>query len=486
MQKILSLSILLMLSLGWACTEEDSETTVLVTEEVLFTSGDQVWLLGRLITDQAIDVADHGFYLSIEETFSSPIIISLGAKKGPGRFIGQAIGLSVGQSYFAKAFMDLGGELQFGNTLELATQNPAVESFSPAFGSQNQEMVILGRNFTADTKVFFGDQPSTILEIQFESRMRVRIPAPKTSAIVAVTVHVQDKVLTFAENFEYQTGTYTKLGDFPEQVWLYDNLFFQNASGFYIGMGSESKLRFYQKFQRYNPATSSWEAISFPGSPRVFGFSTQNYLGGGARELGKEPYVINRSFWKINENGFQQLPDLNFDSRESVAFEVSGKLYVAGGKEGDSYAIRRFDPSNNSWSILPAAPISITAELANFTYQNRQFFVSSDKVIWAFDPVVNTWENFDFYPDTLGEGYGMAQVIGNKVYIGIYSKIQTIWELDIPTKKWTKKNSIPGIPTTVTVGHFEKDGKIYIMRAIEFNYISNFPMEFYRFDPNGI
>lgn len=486
MQKLLSLGILVMLLLGWSCTEEDSETTVLVTEEVLYTSGEQVRLLGRLITDQAIDVIDHGFYLSLEESFSSPIIISLGAKKGPGRFIGQATGLAVSKSYYAKAFMDVGGETQFGNVLELSTQNPAVESFSPAFGSPNEEMVILGRNFTRDTKVFFGDQPATILEIQFESRMRVRIPAPKTSAIVPLTVQVQDKVLTLSGNFEYQIGTYTKLGNFPDPVWLYDNLFFQNASGFYIGLGSESKLRFYQKFQRYNPATSSWEAISFPGSPRVFGFSTQNYLGGGARELGRDPYLINRTFWKINENGFQQLPDLAFDSRESVAFELLGKLYVAGGKEGDPSAIRRFDPLTNSWSNLPGAPIFLTAELANFTYQNRHYFVNSDKVIWAFDPAANTWINFDFYPDSLGEGYGMAQVIGNKVYIGLYRKNQTIWELDLITKKWTRKNSIPGIPQTVTVGHFEKEGKIYLMRAIEFNLATSFPMEFYRFDPNGI
>lgn len=486
MQKLLSLSIFLMLFLGWACTEEDSETTVLVTEEVLFTSGEQVRLLGRLITDQAIDVADHGFYLSREKNFSSPIIISLGAKNGPGRFIGQTTGLKVGESYFAKAFMDLGGEIQFGNVLETATLNPAVESFSPFFGSSGQEMLIQGRNFTRDTKVFFGDQPATILEIQFESRMRVRIPAAKASAIVPVTVQVQDKILVLSGRFEYQIGTYTKLGNFPDPVWLFDNLFFQNASGFYIGLGSESKLRLYPKFQRYNPATSSWEAISFPGSQRVFGFSTQNYLGGGARELGKEPYVINRTFWKINVNGFQQLPDLAFDSRESVAFEILGKLYVAGGKEGDPSAIRRYDPLINSWSNLPAAPIRITAELANFTYQNRQYFVNSDKVIWAFDPVANTWVNFERYPDTLGEGYGMAQVVGNKVYLGLYRKNQTIWELDIITKKWTRKNSIPGIPITVTVGHFEKDGKIYIMRAIDFNFASSFPMEFYRFDPNGI
>jgi N-acetylneuraminic acid mutarotase len=178
--------------------------------------------------------------------------------------------------------------------------------------------------------------------------------------------------------------------------------------------------------------------------------------------------------------------DLSFDSRESVAFEIFGKLYVAGGKEGDPAAIRRYDPLTNSWTNLTGAPIPITAELASFTYQNRQYFVNSDKVIWAFDPIANTWVNFETYPDTLGEGYGMAQVIGNKAYIGLYRKSQTIWELDLVSKKWTKKNSIPGIPQTVTVGHFEKDGNIYLMRAIEFNLGSNIPMEFYRFDPNGI
>jgi hypothetical protein len=486
MQKFLSLSILSMLFLGWACTQKETGTTVLVTEEVLFTSGEQVRLLGRLISDQAIDASDHGFYLSADPSFSSPVIISLGPKNVPGRFIGQTSGLLIGKAYFAKSFINLGGEVQFGNVLQLATQNPEAESFSPAFGSAGQEMVILGKNFTKDTKVFFGDQPATIIDIQFESRLRVRIPLPKTSAVVPVSVQVQNKTLIFPENFEYQVGKYTKLGNFPDPVLLYDNVFFQNASGFYIGLGSESGIRFYTKFQRYNPSTSSWEQVAFPRTARVFGFATQNYLGGGARELGREPYLLTRTFWKINENGFQQLPDLPFESRESIGFEISGKLYVAGGKEGDPSLIRRFDPASNSWTTLPRAPFAITSKLASFTFQNRQFFVNSDKVIWAFDPATASWVNFDIYPDTLGDGYGMAQVIGNKVYIGLYRKNQTIWELDLITKNWKRKNPIPGIPQSITVGHFEHGGQLYILRSTEITIASNSPMEFYRFDPNGI
>lgn len=76
MQKTLSLSILLMLLAGWSCTQEGDATTVVTTEEVIFVSGDKVRVLGRLIADQPVSTSDHGFQISSNQNFSSPIIES--------------------------------------------------------------------------------------------------------------------------------------------------------------------------------------------------------------------------------------------------------------------------------------------------------------------------------------------------------------------------------------------------------------------------
>ncbi len=485
MRKYLSLSLLLMLFLGWACTEDETQTTVLVTEEVLYTSGENVRLLGRLITNQSINVGDHGFYLSEDEGFSSPIIISLGIKDGPGRFIGETNGLTNSKTYFAKAFMDLGGEIQFGNVIELSTLSPLIESFSPAFGLVGGEMEILGQNFTEDTRVFFGDSEATITSVDFESRLVVIIPEA-SNVSVPIKVIVQDKSLEFSSLFEYQIGTYELINKFPEAVRLYGNAFYPSNSGMNVGLGTVSKNSFYSKIQQYDIGSNSWNEIGFPGSPRAYGFSTENYLGGGTADLTPSPYDINFSFYKINGNSFERLADLPFASRESIAFENSGNLFVLGGKEGNTLAFRIYNASLKTWSELSESPKAFSTENAFFLYQNKLFIVDGESTLWEYTISSDTWKTVSTYPGNLGQGYGMGQVIGNKAYIGLYQRNSEVWELDLNSMSWKSKNNIPGLAQEITVAHFEKDGFLYIMRMPDITLAGSFPMNLYKFDPNGI
>lgn len=485
MRKLLSLSILLLLILGWACTEDETETTVLVTEEVLYTSGENVRLLGRLITNQAINVNDHGFYLSEDEGFSSPIIISLGIKDGPGRFIGETNGLINSKTYFAKAFMDLGGEIQYGNVIEINTLSPLIESFSPAFGLVGGNMLILGQNFTEDTKVFFGDSEAAVTSIDFESRLNIIIPEA-TDVTVPIRVVVQDKTLEFPSLFEYQIGTYELINTYPESVRLYGNDFYPTNNGFNIGLGTISKNNFYSKIQQYDISSNSWNEITFQGSPRAYGFSTKNFIGGGVVELVPDPFDINFSFYKVNGNSFERLSDLPFASRESIAFENGSNLYVLGGKEGNTFAFRKYDPASKTWSQLPDSPKAFSLENAFFLYQNKLFVIDDESTLWEYTFSSNTWTTVSTYPGNLGQGYGMGQVIGNKAYVGLYQRNSEVWELDLNSMSWKSKNSIPGLAQEITVAHFEKDGFLYIMRMPDITVAGSFPMNLYKFDPNGI
>lgn len=475
-----------MLLLVIGCTEEESETTILVTEEVLYTSGEQVRLLGRLITNQPVSASDHGFYLSQDANFTSPVIISLGAKEGAGKFIGQTLGLSARKKYFAKAFMDIGNGVEFGNVVELETLAAGIDSYSPGFGTPGKEIFILGKNFTKDTKVFFGTEQAQVIEVLFESRLRVRIPEAKGSSSVPIRVQSQDQSLTFPINFEYQTGTYAVLASFPDQVRLIENISYQRDGMFYAGLGSDRKVNFYPRIQQYNPMTNQWQNANFSGSARSFGFATANYLGGGIAELGREPFIMNPTFYKITATGFQQLRNLPFPVRESIAAEINGELYLIGGKEGNLKGVRKYNSSTDVWVALPDSPIQFTKENPSFVYQNRLFIVASDKILYAFNPDNGNWVTVSFFPGSIGLGNGFAQVIGTKAYIGGYSRVDEIWELNLTNLNWVSKNPIPGTPQSVTAGSFVKDGFIYIMRQQDINLAGNFPINFYKFDPNGI
>lgn len=485
MRKLLSLSILLVLMLGWACTEEETETTVIVTEEVLYTSAENVRLLGRLITNQSINLADHGFYISEDENFSQPIIISLGAKSGPGRFIGESSELTNSKTYYAKAFMDLGGEIQYGNIIELTTLSPQLDSFSPAYGQVGGDMIILGQNFTEDAQVFIGDSEAVISSIDFESRIHIKIP-PTTSPIAVVKVLVQDKTLSFPISFEYQSGVYTQLSNYPESVRLFGNIFYSNNSGLNIGLGTDSKTSFFPKIYQYSVIEDNWIEVASPGVSTAYGFSTQNFFGGGAKNISNDLYDIDYSFFKINNGSYEKLSDLPFSSRESIAFEDTGSLFVLGGKEGNTLGFWNYNPVSKTWTSLPNSPLAFSKENAHFLYQNKLYIVDSTLDLWEYAITSGTWTIVSTYPGKIGLGYGMGEVIGSKAYVGLYQRNSEIWELDLTNFTWKPKNNIPGQAQELTVAHFEKDGFLYIMRMPEVPLATNNSMRFYKFDPNGI
>jgi hypothetical protein len=480
----LGIVVLLLLSIG--CTKEESGTTVLVTEEVLYASGEQVRILGRLITNQAVTATDHGFYLSQEANFASPIIISLGAKSGAGRFIGETSGLQAQKNYFVKSFMDIGNGIEFGNTIELQTLAAGIESYSPYFGSPNQEIFILGRNFSSDTKVFFGDVEAEVLENLFESRLRVRIPELQGGSSVAIRVQSQDQILTFPINFEYQTGSYVTLQPFPDQLRLANNISFQSGSHFYVGLGSNRQIRFYEKILKYDPSTNQWTDSNFSGSARSFGFATDNYLGGGIAELTKEPYVMNNSFWRITSTGYVRLKDLTFPSRESIAFELANELYLLGGKDGNTRAVRKYNALTESWTNLPNSLREFSAINPYFVYQNKLYVLGSDKVLYSFDPISGRLESISSYPGLTGLGYGFAKVIGSKVYFGGFELENQVWEFNLETFNWVPKNPIPGSLLSKTAASFVQGGFIYFMRQEDINLPGDFPLELFIFDPTGI
>jgi hypothetical protein len=487
MRRFLSLGIFLMLLAGWACTQEEDATTVVTTEEVIFVSGDKVRVLGRLITNQPISTSDHGFQVSITENFSSPIMVSLGVKEGPGRFIGETAGLKAGQDYFVRAFASVGGVDIFGEGLKIKTLTPSIESYSPNFAKVGQEMFITGLNFAQGTKVFFGTKEATVLQNFFESRLIVRIPEPAGEPIVKIRVQIQDKVLEFSQPFEYQSGKYTLLGQFPGGQRIYNNVFFDNPSGFFVGLGA---LRLgagnFPGFQRFDPAAGTWTAVTFPGEGREGAFATSNYLGGGRVTVDRDVFEFKRDFWKINGSTFTKLPDLPTTSFNSLAFELNGQLFLAGGSGVGTQNIWKYNPSTLVWTAQAASPIALGSELAWFVYQNKAYFVGSDKNVWEFEPNSNTWRILTSYPGSLGNGFGMAQVINNKAYIGLYRRGEQLWELDLSTLAWKAKNFIPGLPQSINVGYFTNAGQIYILRAPEESIAGSLPMELYRFDPKGI
>jgi hypothetical protein len=476
---------LLFLSL-LACSQEDETPILVATEDVLFVGSDKIRISGRLLANREVLAGDHGFIFSTTASFTNAITLSLGEKVQPGRFIGEKNEFDLGQTYFVKAYADVEGQRIEGEVIELSTLNPFVTSFTPSYGIAGQELTIEGKNLPEGTKVFFGNQEAQVLQNLFESKLIVKIPAATGQVLATLKIKAQDTEITFPNPFEYQAGKYTKVSEFPGNIRIYNNIFFSNATGFHVGFGKIKLGDNYPKIQRFNPSTGTWTEVSFPGNPRQFAFATANYLGGGAIETSRDVFQFDRSFWKINGSNFERLGDLPFNTRDAVAVEWNSKLFLFGGLDAASILVRMYDPQQAKWISLQNAPLLLGRTGAVFTWKNRIFVLSNIGQLWEYEPNQDRWLLRTTYPGKIGFGHPLAEVIGNKAYLGLFKATQELWELDLETLKWKTKNQIIGLPQSITSGHFQYNGSIYFLRAPEENVIGTLNMELYKFDPDVI
>jgi hypothetical protein len=486
MQKLLAALIFSMLLANWSCTQQDETPVLVSTEDVLFVGADKIRLSGRLLTNREVLATDHGFIFSTEASFSSPILLSLGEKSSPGRFIGEQSGFKLGQSYFVKAFAEVDGQRLEGATVQLKTLSPVATSFSPTYGLAGAELVIEGKNLPIGTKVFFGNQEAAVLKNLFETKLTVRIPAATGQVRVPVKLVIQNKEVILPISFEYQAGKYTKVSEIPGGIRLYENTYFTNASGFHVGLG---RIRFgdsFANFQRFNPATGTWSEVSFPGNVRRFAFASANYLGGGALVPNKDQFIYDRSFWKITGSTFERLGDLPFNSREALAVEWQSSLLLLGGLDDASLLVRVYNPVQRTWSTKNTAPLALGRSAAAFVWGSRVIILGTNGQVWEYNPALDSWKLLTTYPGSKGQGYPVAEVIGSKAYLGLYRTTQELYELNLETLVWKSKNQIIGLPQSINAGHFQYNGSIYFLRVPEESVSGNLSMELFKFDPDAI
>jgi hypothetical protein len=486
MQKLRAAFVFLMLFVSWSCTEEENTPILVSTEDILFVGGDKLRVSGRLLTNREVFADEHGFVFSTDASFSSPILLSLGEKTEPGRFIGEKSGFKIGQTYFVKAFAEVDGQRLEGQAVELKTLTPSIASFSPTYSTAGNELVIEGKNFPEGTQVFFGSQQAQVLKNVFESKITVKIPPAAGQVLVPIKLLIQGKEYTISTSFEYQAGKYTKVSEFPGNLRIYDNIYFSNGSGFHVGLGKVRSGENYPRFQRFNPATGTWTEVNFPGNSRRFVFASSNYLGGGAIETSRDVFSYDRSFWKINGSSFERLVDLPFNTRDALAVDWEGGLFLFGGLDGASLLVRAYDPVQRTWSTKRNAPIALGRNAAAFVRATRVIVLGSNGQVWEYNPPLDSWQLLTTYPGNKGQGFPMLEVIGSKAYMGLFRATQELWELNLETLTWKAKNQIIGLPQSITSGYFQYNGSIYFLRTPEESVAGNLTMELYKFDPDAI
>ena len=480
-----------MLGFVVACGEDERIESIVVTEGILFIGSDKVRMSGRVLAISKDGIQDHGFLVSSDENFTSPIMVSLGGISIPGRFIGETEGLELNFDYFLKSYITSKGNMILGNTISFTTLLPFIDDFSPRMELPDMVISITGGNFTENTEVYFGDSKAVIVNIKAESIIKVIVPEIKNDPFVEVKVILGNEVMIFPYLFEYIIGKWEKIETFIDDKNYYQSLFFQSDDKLLFGLGFALGFGNNEKIWELDFDSWLWSEIPFTGTAVTNAFATTGFFGSGSVSSFHGGFIPSNEFWKYDPSAedFEQLGTLPFGFSKSVGVFLNQDLYLFGGINSDlsdNLNYYKYDDTTESWSLLGKAPIRIISDYPNFQVNNLAFFMDENGGLYQYTAEADIWAQVSQYPEEEVNPLGISVVMNNKVYIGMFlGGHRQIWEYDPILNSWKKKIVFPGFFLHFNVAWWTYDNLIYVMRSdISSTGGGGAPMEIWSFNPD--
>ncbi len=482
-------SLLISITIFSSCEESPNLPYIVVSEEILYVSSEQVRLIGRVISMGDQPIHDHGFEIDLNESFNSPIRVSLGEKSSPGRFLGESSGLTSDTQYYWRSYIETGDRVIFGEVKTFLTLTPGLVDFSPKFGQGGDVVLINGKNFSQDTEVYFGTRKVVIDEIVFESQIRIRVPPIANVAFESITVKTQGTELTFDTPFEYIIGKWEKIADFVNDLQLTEPLVFQENQHLVVGLGRNiNTAQNNPDIWSLNLETLQWSNLNFTGQVANAPFSVPGYFGSGAIAFGFSFTTIGNEFWKVTDGQLTKLSNLPFQLYKSIGVKHQDYIYVVGGQttsRTNNFQIHRFNLNTQSWSTAGSSPFPISSDNASYSFDDRHYFVLNDGRITQFIPESNSWGQTASYIGGAFDNGGVAVALHDKVYMGLTFG-RDFWEYTPATNQWKRKNSFSGTGNYTNLGYFTYNGYIYILRRYTGPQVAQWPrLSLWKFDPNS-
>ncbi len=493
--KIYGLSLVILLTALSSCLDEfQADETIISSEELIFVSAERVALLGRLhATPSQPDAV--GFQISETADFGSPIIVESDSEPEVGAFVARYDNLTAGTTYFARAFADEGGSLTFGEVIEFESLVTNILSFAPTNAKVGSTIVILGSNFASSTQVFFGDQVANVVTINLESRIEVTVPDIDDSALVNIRVVSGEDELTFTDPFEYHIGNWSKVTDFPSDVQLAAPVIMDLGDQVVVGYGKSIEENVLSTgFWSFNKDAETWTEIAAPAfsTPVEDAISFSSGYASGTAALGFGALLQTVESW-------------NYDAASSlwafggvvpwalsagIGVELNGTKYVFGGVDDAILANRTIWAleEGGAWEEIGRAPLDITTDFPHFVYNNEFYYQADNFNIVKYNPITQEWSLFFQASIDLGSR-GIAEVIGDKVYIGMGLPRRDFLEINLLTGESIEKNLYPGIVAENNVASWAHNGRVFVLRTAVTNQATTAGierMEVWSLNPNAL
>ena len=233
------------------------------------------------------------------------------------------------------------------------------------------------------------------------------------------------------QRFDPRSGKYDRLPETPIPLdhavaaAYRDRLFI--AGGYSEGVPSD-------RLFSYSPAERRWDELApmdvSRASPAGAVTGGRLYVAGGIpKDAETEEPVNSVEAYDFETGSWSEVPAMPTPRHHHAATTLDGRLYVAGGRNPESFsldAFERFDPRTEAWEELPGIPTGVGGPAAvahggevivigggdDEEADGLQPWVTG--AVWAFEPERQGWRRL---PDLRVPRHGFsATVLGDRIY----------------------------------------------------------------------
>lgn len=470
-----------------ACEKESLLSPSVFTEEVVFSSGEKVILSGRILSNEDVFLEDHGFQISESAEFTTNLIVSLGERLVPGRFISEYMDLEIQTDYFIRSYILLNGETIAGNTLMFSTLKPKVIDFSPKEGVQNNKITIEGVNFTKDAFILWNGEKINVNSVDEESFIEFTVPGISDFPYADIQLVNQSDTIQIEDRFEYIIGEWTDGGILDDPFNNIEHIYFEDEDNFYYGLGLSTEVSgSSQKLFQLNKETLDRTEMFFTGDVPIGAYYTKDgFFGSGSVQLVRNSDVslnLLSGFYRYQDGSIIQLANSPVLLYRAAAISTGDAVYLYGGENEDrvpNSKIYKYTTANGEWVEIGMSPKTPFKSFPYFSLGDEHYFVFEDRSMMSYNIISNSWSSKADFPNEV-ERDGIALELNGRGYVGLQDISRRVFEYLPNDDRWRKLKTVSDISPSITLGSWVKDDKITVMRSNFGNGESRF---FWTFDP---
>jgi N-acetylneuraminic acid mutarotase len=241
---------------------------------------------------------------------------------------------------------------------------------------------------------------------------KVSMPGPGVTSAAAFSLYGKGYVVTGSNlvNYTYENWQYDPIlnswqqkSDFPGQA-RYTTSYFTLGNFAYVGMGYNAS--YLSDFYKYDGALDTWTQVaSIPGFPRqsAKGFSIDNlgYVVGGAEGVNYTQTKDLYCYDPVTDTWNVKAPYPGNGTHGLAAFGINGKGYTGCGTSFAGFGnvvyddFYEYNPSNDTWNVMPSFGGGIRQGGVSMAIQNSGFVGMGSSVIYPQINYFSDWWKFE-------------------------------------------------------------------------------------------